>query len=234
MRLSPRIYALADTIQRGETAADIGTDHGYVPMLLVRNGISPYVIMSDISAGSLAKARETFRLAGLTAEEEQFRVGDGLTTIRSGEVDAVIIGGLGGYTIRNILSEDPDHTASFRKLVLQPRKHSGALREYLWQSGYTIIEEKLTTEGKFICEIITAVPDTVSRDRKPLYPTDDIRWAYPEAFADCDPVLLGRRLDWKLGSIQEETANLKKSRGDQTKRIRKLQDDYDYLLTLKG
>ena len=101
MRLSKRIYALADSVNQGDSVADIGTDHGYVPMLLMRDGKSPRVIMSDISEGSLAKARETFKLAKLMdkVDASDFRIGDGLETVRKGEVDEIIIGGLGGHTI---------------------------------------------------------------------------------------------------------------------------------------
>ena len=158
MRLSKRIYAIAQQVNTGETAADIGTDHGYVPMLLMKEKISPAVIMSDISAGSLSKAVETFRICGIEVPDDAFRVGDGLDTITHGEVDDVIIGGLGGFTIIDILENDIAKSRSFRKLILQPRKHSGNLRYYLYTHGWDIISENLAPEGKFVCEIITAVP----------------------------------------------------------------------------
>ena len=135
MRLSDRIHKLAEKIDKGETAADIGTDHGYVPMLLMRNGISPNVIMSDISESSLAKAKETFSICKIDAPDDSFRVGDGLETIENGEVDVIIIGGLGGLTIIEILSVDLEKSKSYKKLVLQPRKHSGELRHYLYSHG---------------------------------------------------------------------------------------------------
>ena len=97
MRLSKRIYALANNVIDGHSIADIGTDHGYVPMLLMKEGRSPHVIMSDISEGSLAKAKETFAAVHLDdrVRESDFRIGDGLQTIEAGEVDEIIIAGLG-------------------------------------------------------------------------------------------------------------------------------------------
>ena len=159
MRLSKRIYKIADKVQKGETAADIGTDHGYVPMLLIKNGVSPRTVMSDISSGSLSKAYDTFELAGLNAAPEDFRVGDGLETICPGEVDDIIIGGLGGFTIIGILSDDIAKSRSFRKLILQPRKHSGNLRFFLYTHGWDIIDEDIAPEGKFVCEIIIYAND---------------------------------------------------------------------------
>ena len=93
MRLSKRIYALADAVKDGDSVADIGTDHGYVPMILMKQGKSLHVIMSDISEGSLAKAKETFAICHLEEKvsETDFRIGDGLQTIGSGEVDELII-----------------------------------------------------------------------------------------------------------------------------------------------
>ena len=229
MRISRRLYKIAEKVSQGESAADIGTDHGYVPMLLVRNRISPRVIMSDISGGSLAKAIETFELTGLEADPECFRTGDGLETIEAGEVDDVIIAGLGGFTIIEILSNDIDKSQSYRKLILQPRKHSGSLRHFLYTNGWDIIDEDLAPEGKFVCEIITAVPSATGEGRKELYPEDDIRWKYPEEIVKADPELARKRISWKIGSIEEQIESLRRSSADNEKRIRELESDKEYL-----
>ena len=208
--------------------ADIGTDHGYVPMLLVRDGISPRVIMSDISEGSLAKARETFRIAGLVAADEDYRIGDGLATIKLAEVDTVIIGGLGGFTIIDILDADISKSRSYKNLVLQPRKHSGELRHYLYTHGWDICEEVLAEEGKFQCEIILARPSG-EEARAELYPKDDIRWKYPKDMIASNPELAARRIAWKLGSIEEQLGNLESSSRDNSELINNLNSDRKYL-----
>jgi tRNA (adenine22-N1)-methyltransferase len=150
MRLSKRIYALANNVIDGHSIADIGTDHGYVPMLLMKEGRSPHVIMSDISEGSLAKAKETFAAVHLDdrVSESDFRIGDGLQTIEAGEVDEIIIAGLGGHTIKSILADDEQKSRSFGRLILQPRKHSGTLRYYLYTHGWDIESEKSCGRGK--------------------------------------------------------------------------------------
>jgi tRNA (adenine22-N1)-methyltransferase len=232
MRLSKRIYAIADAVNKGETAADIETDHGYVPMLLIKNAVSPRVIMSDISEGSLAKAVETFRLCGLDADPEDFRTGDGLDTIEPGEVDTVIIAGLGGHTIADILTADIHKSMSFKRLILQPRKHSGNLRYALYTNGWDISDEILAPEGKFVCEIICAVPGEGIQPgllREAPYPEEDIRWKYPEAIVKADRELAAKRIAWKTGSITEEIENLKRSSHDRDDLIRKLIGDRDYL-----
>ena len=231
MRISKRLYKIAEQIKPGDTAADIGTDHGYVPMLLVRSGCCPRVIMSDISEDSLAKARETFRLCGLEADPSDFRVGDGLMTIAPAETDEVIIAGLGGHTIAGILETDISKSKSFSRLVLQPRKHSGSLRYSLYINGWDIEAETLAPEGKFVCEIISAVP-TASPNRMPPYPEDDIRWKYPEAIVKADPQLAQKRISWKISSINEQIENLKRSGKDQSLLLQSLCRDLDYLQTL--
>ena len=230
MRLSKRIHALADAVNDGDSVADIGTDHGYVPMLLMRQGKSPRVIMSDISEGSLAKARETFEACGLisAAGSNAFRVGDGLQTIAPAEVDELIIAGLGGHTIRGILEEDESKSKSFRRIILQPRKHSGTLRYYLHTHGWNIESEALAEEGKFACEIITAVPSDQQRREAP-YPEDDIRWKYPERLREADSRLARMRIEWKAGSVREQINNMKSAGSDSSEIIRQLESDAGYL-----
>ena len=234
MRLSKRIYALAGSVIDGDSIADIGTDHGYVPMLLMKQGRSPHAILSDISEGSLAKARETFSACRLDNKvtESDFRVGDGLQTIKAGEVDEVIIAGLGGHTIKKILSDDELKSKSFSRLILQPRKHSGTLRYYLYTHGWDIEREMLAEEGKFACEIITAVP-TAEIFREATYPEDDIRWKYPEAIVAADPELALKRIRWKLSSLEEQALNLRSVKEDPAFVIEKIREDHYYLTKLE-
>lgn len=233
MRLSKRIYKLAEMVRHGDSAADIGTDHGYVPMLLLKNGTSPRVIMSDISEGSLAKARETFRLCGLMdrVSDDDFRVGDGLATIGPGEVDEIIIGGLGGHTIAGIMAAARDKSRSFGRYVLQPRKHSGSLRYWLYVNGWDIESEHLAPEGKFACEIITAVPSPEICREAP-YPEDDIRWKYPEYLTEAGAELASKRIEWKMGSIEEQMENMSRSSAGEPPEIDRLRKEYDYLKQL--
>lgn len=221
---------MAYAVRQGESVADIGTDHGYVPYLLLRDGISPFVILSDISSDSLDKARETFRQHPENLEKTDFRVGDGLQSIRPGEVDCVILAGLGGMTLRMILEEDAEKTRSFSHFVLQPRNASGPLRAALYGLGYDIENEQLIREGKFICEVFSAV--RVTEPRPLPYPPDDVRWQYPETFLRCDRVLAVSRLERALNSVRKEFLSQQKNRSVSEERIRKLNRDRAYLKAL--
>ena len=155
--LSIRLQKIADRINEGETMADIGTDHGFLPIYLIENDISPSVIMTDVSRPSLMKGSDNLDMLGADRDRSDFRVGDGISVLKSGETDAVVIAGMGGMLIRDIMSVDMDHTCSFRKYILQPRTRQGHLRKWLLENGFTIIHEDLVEEGRFIPEIITAL-----------------------------------------------------------------------------
>ena len=228
MKISKRLEALYAAVKHGESVADIGTDHGYVPLMLLRDGISDKVVMSDISRGSLLKAVANFSENGIDVSKESFRIGNGLETLLPGETDDVIIAGLGGNTITEILSADIDKTRSFRKFILQPRNSSGELRFFLYTNGYDITEETLCPEGRFICEVITACRSDINKKKAP-YEVDDIRWQYPESFIKCDRNYLKERLSWKFESIEREIRNLKKSNINMYSRIDKLQENKRYL-----
>lgn len=155
--LTDRLQMIADGIQTGETMADIGTDHGFLPLYLWENGISPTVIMCDVSEPSLAKAKAAAG-AYQFGHELDFRAGDGLTVLASGEVDDIVIAGMGGLLIRDILARDLQKTCSFGKYILQPRNNAGLLRYWLAAHHFEIVKNQLVREGKFICEIITVKP----------------------------------------------------------------------------
>lgn len=163
MKLSERMQTIADRVEPGEVVADVGTDHGQIPVWLFARGVCPKAILTDISDGSLRKAEET-AAAYQFGSGLSFRVGDGLEVLKPGEADAVIIAGMGGKLIRQILDADPEHTMSFRKLILQPRKGFGPLRQWLLEHGWRIIREDVVREGNFLPEIITAVRPALPGD----------------------------------------------------------------------
>ena len=184
--------------------ADIGTDHGFLPLYLLESGISPKVIMTDISPYSLDKARKNFEKDDkgtvlpssfsnirqkMTGEPSpchlaEFRVGDGLKVLEPAEVDAVVMAGIGGKLMIEILDEDISKSHSFGKFVLQPRRHPGELRHYLYSNGFMIEEEKLVREGKFLCEIMVVRSLGAEQDGAVSdFPPDSIEWEVPEYYA---------------------------------------------------
>lgn len=155
MKLSNRLQMIADLVDTNSIVADIGTDHGFIPAFLIENETSKYVIATDISQGSLNKAIDFI-------DEMQFahkivaRLGNGLEVIKPFEVDTVIIAGMGGLLIRDILDKDKSLTRTFTNFIFQPMIASKELRQYLVQNNFKIIDEQLLYEDGKYYEIIKA------------------------------------------------------------------------------
>jgi tRNA (adenine22-N1)-methyltransferase len=153
----------------GERVADIGADHALLPIALFERDITRALILSDIRPGPLEKARAGIarRLPG---EVFDIRLGGGLAPLAKGEVDTVVIAGMGGRLIADILSADPEKARSFKRYILQPRNAADRLRIRLAELGFVIGDEVLATEGRFICEIICASP---GGGRRGVLPNED-------------------------------------------------------------
>lgn len=224
--LSDRLLTIAREVEKGQIVADIGTDHGFLPIYLWERGISPKVILTDISRGSLEKARENCKR--LYPEEEfDLRLGDGISPIREGEVDTVIIAGMGGILMTEILQNDISKARMMKKLILQPRNNIGILRHWLYNHGFSIINEKLVREGRFICEIITAIPKEVAVIRS-LGP-ERIEYQFPHSLIKFAGPLTGEYLAGKLDVEKKILAGMKKSREQDPKHIRSQQYRIDYI-----
>ena len=205
--LTDRLQMIADEIQQGETMADIGTDHGFLPLYLWENGISPKVIVCDVSKPSLAKAKAAAG-AYQFGHELDFRAGDGLQVLAAGEVDDIVIAGMGGLLIRDILAHNIEKTCSFGRFILQPRNNSGQLRYWLVSHNFSITKNQLVREGKFICEVITVIPPksaeiAVLEPSGPLPEAGEACWELPEDMFGRQPELAGEYARVKLG-IEEK------------------------------
>lgn len=133
--------------------ADIGTDHGYIPIELIKNGICKKVIASDINPGPVKKARMNIEKEKLQNDIE-CRQGSGLRILRMYEADGVIISGMGGNLIRDIISEDEDIFKTFKFAVLQPVQNPEAVRKFIYEQGYQILHEDLCIDENKFYEII--------------------------------------------------------------------------------
>ena len=152
MELSKRLQFIAAHIDRCKTIIDIGTDHGYIPIYSVKNNLCEKAIASDINKEPVKKAEMNAALEGVKSSVE-LRLGGGLEVINIGEAEAVVIAGMGGNLIRDILEKDIEKTASFKYLILQPAQNPEVLREYLYNNGYEIIEEDLCIDEGIYYEL---------------------------------------------------------------------------------
>ena len=153
--LQPRLACLAACTPHGVRLADIGTDHGYLPVWLLQHGIIRSAIAADINAEPLAHARRTAAACGVT-EKMTFRLCDGLDGIHADEVDAIAIAGMGGETIVDILTRAPWALKSDITLLLQPMTKPEVLRFWLVTNGYKIVSERLIRDKGVLYAVIVA------------------------------------------------------------------------------
>lgn len=151
MELTPRLRAIAELVPQGARLADVGTDHGHLPVWLLLSGQIERAIAADLREGPLDRARQTAREYGQT-ERISFRLCDGLSGISRNEVDTVVIAGMGGETIAAILETAP-WTREGTLLLLQPMTGAPKLREWLQGNGYAIRDEVIAREGKKLYSI---------------------------------------------------------------------------------
>lgn len=149
MQISKRLEAVAGMVTPGLTLADVGTDHAYIPIYLVENQTVSRAVAMDIGRGPLARAQEHIRAHGLEAQIET-RLSDGLGALEPGEVQSIVIAGMGGPLAVRILTMGAAQAAACREVILQPQSDLRLVRSYLCNAGYRIVQEELVCEeGKF-------------------------------------------------------------------------------------
>lgn len=155
---------MADSVGKDDIVADVGTDHGYIPIWLIQNEACKDVILADINSGPLEKARENIAKY-IPDRSFDLRQGSGISVLNQAEADTVIIAGMGGILIRDILSDDLEKTKSFSKFILQPRNHSDVLRKWIGEIPWlSVTDEFLAKEAGKLCEIITVEHSSCAKE----------------------------------------------------------------------
>ncbi len=155
--LGQRLKTIAGHVPIGSRVADIGSDHGYLPAWLAQSGRAQRVIAGEINADPARRARETCFEFGLE-DQMDVRLGDGLEVIQPGEVDVIVISGMGGTTIRQILEQGRGKLDGVMRLVLQPNVAAPELRYWLVTNEFVLTHESLVEENHIIYEVIVAEP----------------------------------------------------------------------------
>ena len=157
MELGGRLRAIAAQVGSFQRMADIGTDHAFLPVWLIQNNRITYAVAGDVQPGPLEAAKRSVREAGLEPAIA-VRLGNGLQVVAPGEVDVVVIAGMGGPTIREILESSPTVVGKLSRIVCQPMIGAAILREWFLTNGWKIIDEDLVMEDGRLYEIIVAEP----------------------------------------------------------------------------
>ncbi|MBC7326470.1 MAG: SAM-dependent methyltransferase [Moorella sp. (in: Bacteria)] len=207
--LPARLQAVAALVLPGSTVADVGTDHALLPLYLAGSGRCPLVIAIEAVPGPFRRALAAVNAAGLAGRVE-VRQGDGLAPLQPGEVDTVVMAGLGALTQQQILSARPEVRQSLQRLVLQPQGDAGPLRRYLVAAGWRLEAEELVYERGHYYPILAA-----GQGKSPSY--SDLEWQVGPLLVQCRHPLLREYLLYKMEKITGVLRRLEDGRSSRTR-----------------
>lgn len=225
MELSKRLKRIAEHVDKCESVADIGTDHGYIPIYLVKEGICKKAIASDINKGPIEKAKVNVAFEGVS-DKVKCLLGPGLNPLKVGEVNGVILAGMGGNLTRDILLADMDKVKKYDFIILQPAQNPEVLREFLYKNDYEIIDEDLIKdEGRFY-ELFKV---KYNENLEKLVFEDELEYEVSPLLREKGHPLFKEFIEEKinrcetiLSFIKEDTEAAKKRKSDLEEKINKL------------
>lgn len=153
MSFGARLEAVAKWVPSGKSVVDVGTDHAYLPTLLVKQGKATFAIAGDIASGPCLAAQNTINLFGLQ-DFVTVRQGDGLKIIEPGETDIIVIAGMGAGSMIEILENSFQTAEAAERIILQPMNGAPNLRMWSIKHGWKITGEDLVEEAGKIYEIL--------------------------------------------------------------------------------
>lgn len=216
--MTPRLLAIADSVPFGATVADVGTDHGYIPIYLYQEHKIKGALAMDLRQGPLSRAEENIDRFCLS-QYIKTRLSDGLCALSEGEADTAVVAGMGGLLIAEILEKSP---VKLEKYILQPMTATAELREYLAKNGYEIIDERLAKEDNKIYTVMTVKHGKMTVSDPVYYQVGE------KLIEKCDP-LLPELLALLIHKYEEALAGLQKAEKVDTKTKIK-----DYQIVLSG
>ncbi|MFD0897600.1 tRNA (adenine(22)-N(1))-methyltransferase [Loigolactobacillus binensis] len=158
--LTKRLTAVASYVPQGARLADIGSDHAMIPINLVANGKVASAVAGEVIIGPFSRAQTAVAAAGLTTQI-QVRLADGLTAIQAGDqIDTIVIAGMGGNLIRDILARGSQKLKNIQRLILEPNVQADVVRTWLAQQQFMIVAETILREDQHTYEIIVAEPSS--------------------------------------------------------------------------
>lgn len=216
-KLSKRLSAVADMITKGSSVADVGTDHGYIPIYLALNGLCRYSVAMDINEGPLERARENIRAYGVE-DKISTRLGDGLSGLEAGETDTIVIAGMGGLLTVRILEASPEKAHAAKELVLSPHSDVDAVRAFLARNSFAVADESIVKEdGKFYFVLRAVNGDAPVPEGAALY--------YGLPLLKKRDRVLKEYLERELALRQKIIENLRSNSSDGNERIAQIKDE---------
>lgn len=208
--MTPRLLTVAELVKKSTSVADVGTDHAYVPVYLILTHKCEKALAVDINRGPLMRAEDNIKKFSLE-EKITTRLSDGLKNISDNEADTVIIAGMGGILINNIIENDKDRLTSVKRFILQPMTAVEETRRYLAENGFLIEDERLAKENDKIYTIISAVPGKMNIEK-------EIYFYIGKALIENKDEFLPELLDGKIYEYEKAVNSIKNTENSEAKK----------------
>ena len=224
MQLSHRLTTVAEFVTKGSRVADIGCDHAHTSIYLIENGIAASTIAMDVNKGPLERAKENIRRFGYE-DKITTRLSDGAKELEPGEVDTLLISGMGGLLINKILSESIEVVKAAKELILQPQSEIALVRKYIHELGFSIEEETMLVEDEKYYVAIKAknINKTETYDR-------EIYYRYGKVLLEKKSLVLEQFLKNGKASYEKIIEDISHSESEKTKeRCRELQEELVFI-----
>ena len=221
MQLEGRLKLIAELVPECEVLADVGTDHGYIPIYCVQNGMCNRAIAMDVNPLPLERADahiKKYDLAGSIST----RLSDGVQQLTPDEADVIVIAGMGGQLIMNILEAGNNIITEDTFLILQPMLAAKELREFLFDNGYDICGEYVSREENKFYNIITAKRGKNEFSDNDIYIGKNLSQNSPEVYKDY--------LEYKIRVNEKILSGLKQSSVEDTERISLVERELKYFM----
>lgn len=165
-------------VRRGNTVADIGTDHAYLPAYLVLNGISPKALACDVRKGPLDNAKKTVEQYGI-GDKITLRLSDGFDEIEPHEAEDYVMCGMGGTLMEELVSRTEWLKDPSKRIIVQPQSHAEDIRRYFVENGFEILfEDACIDSGKIYCAMAAEYTGEITEK--------DISYIYTGKLPECN------------------------------------------------
>lgn len=224
VQLSKRLSAVAQLVTITGILADVGTDHGYIPVYLTGKEQIKKAIAMDVNQGPLERAQEHIRQYGLENRIET-RLSDGLQALKPKEVEGIVIAGMGGNLMKRILMQGEQVAHTAKELILQPQSEVMGFRKFLWESGYTIVAEDMVLEDGKYYPMMRVVYENAQKEIP-----DVLALKYGEKLLEQKHPVLKQYLLWQKMQKEKILGNLQKNaKKDVSSRKEEIEEELSYI-----
>lgn len=224
VQLSKRLSAVSQLVTITGILADVGTDHGYIPVYLTGKEQIKKAIAMDVNQGPLERAQEHIRQYGLENRIET-RLSDGLQALKPKEVEGIVIAGMGGNLMKRILMQGEQVAHTAKELILQPQSEVMEFRKFLWESGYTIVAEDMVLEDGKYYPMMRVVYENAQKEIP-----DVLALKYGEKLLEQKNPVLKQYLLWQKMQKEKILGNLQKNaKKDVSSRKEEIEEELSYI-----